>query len=226
MPWLFGGMALVLVVWSLLRTARALRGVSQLTKMSRTGFGASNSTAVESVTSSDTDTVLRELRGFFPGLTIKPQVVQRLTIEGHELTVVRTVFQQKLDGATLGAVSFSQCMATLPRVVDGSVQLHRVKTGAVLWRPAPELESVDFNKQVWVYSSSRDLAFRVLSPDFMAWYLDNPKAPSVFVRDLLCVISFLPGTEPESPSEIASLANTIVKFIERSGALEKISVPT
>ncbi len=82
-----------------------------------------------------------------------------------------------------------------------------------------DLESTEFNKQTHLVAEPKDLAVKLLTPDFMAWYLDRTDPPLIHVEgDTCCLMIEGRISEPRLTALFETL--TVAKrFIGRSGAL-------
>lgn len=89
-----------------------------------------------------------------------------------------------------------------------------------LWGHESELESIEFNKETQVYASSRQLAFQLLAPDFMDWYLQSSTPPALVIKDSDAWMYFIPPFIPQE-EVIPKIVQTVARAIEKSGALVK-----
>lgn len=113
----------------------------------------------------------------------------------------------------------AQVVLTLPGTIGGSVQVYPRASKRPMWDNSVQLESIEFGERVAVFASSRALAFRVLSPDFMAWLLDQQLPPSLIFQDERCFVMFI--GDARSAEERIAIAGEVAARIMHSGALEK-----
>lgn len=113
----------------------------------------------------------------------------------------------------------AQVVLTPPGSIGGSVQVYPRMSKRPMWDNSVQLESIEFGERVAVFASSRALAFRVLSPDFMAWLLDQQLPPSLIFQDERCFVMFI--GDARSTEERIAIAGEVAARIMHSGALQK-----
>lgn len=91
---------------------------------------------------------------------------------------------------TISPLQISQVTITLPTDISGQVYIHQAMEEKPLWNNNGILESVEFNDRVRVFATTKKLAFEVLSPDVMSWYLDLKELPQILFKDQTAIISF------------------------------------
>lgn len=82
-----------------------------------------------------------------------------------------------------------------------------------------DLESIEFNKKIQLHAHPRDLAFKLLHPDFMEWYLKNAVRPWIHIDgDQLLVVYEVAWKELRMDEQMKDVV-FIVNAITRSGTL-------
>jgi hypothetical protein len=108
----------------------------------------------------------------------------------------------------------------LPRPLPGSVLLRRAGVSGIGFKDdEPELESIQFNRQTEVFERPRGMAHRLLTPDFMDWYLHSPVKPWIHVKNNDVSVALEGDDANDHLDQLAELLRTVVRFVERSGAL-------
>lgn len=87
-------------------------------------------------------------------------------------------------------ITIAQVVVSIPFEISGQVQLRPSVGQAPLWDNYSKLESVEFNDRVKVFATTKKLAYEILSPDVMAWYLDLKEHPQLLIRDRSCIVAF------------------------------------
>jgi hypothetical protein len=112
------------------------------------------------------------------------------------------------------AVKISQVVFSLPFAISGQVYIHQAMEEQPLWNKDGILESVEFNDRVKVFASSKKLAFEILSPDVMAWYLDLKEMPQILFKDQTVIVSF--SASLLSKEEHLQIAHKVYYFMQHS----------
>jgi hypothetical protein len=121
----------------------------------------------------------------------------------------------------LGKLEVYQVELNLPSSIDGVIQIIPVGAHAALWNNAKKLESIEFNEKIQVFTSSRSLAFKVLSPDFMAWLMDLSVMPQLYIIESKCYVAFF-GNDVSHNQQLV-IVEKILQALRHSGALVKTS---
>ena len=121
----------------------------------------------------------------------------------------------------VGRLEVYQIELDLPSSIDGVIQVTPVGAHLALWNNAKKLESVEFNEKIGVFTSSRSLAYKVLSPDFMAWFMDLAIIPQLYILKTKCYIAFFGNDVPHDQQLF--IAEKILQALRHSGALVKTS---
>lgn len=111
-------------------------------------------------------------------------------------------------------ITIAQIVISLPFEISGQVQLHTSVGQAPLWDNYSKLESVEFNDRVKVFASSTKLAYELLSPDVMAWYLDLKEHPQILICDQTCIVAF-PATRLVQEDHL-QIAKKLFYYLEHS----------
>ena len=149
--------------------------------------------------------------------TITPNRVTEGTIDGVSFQAFR--IHAGFDGAQLGPASMPtifQIRLQFPKKFPGKLVVQHVH-GPTLG-PDHELESIDFNKQTLVRATSKKVPFSILSPDFMAWYLDAPEKPLLVFDGSHCYCTIIEASTVHVNA--ATLVKNLLHHIRHSGALE------
>jgi len=157
-----------------------------------------------------------------PNLLIKflTAVTKRMV---HPRDVSEGAFgEQHYQCATLDlpAATVFQVVIDLPSGIGGTIQVGPAGDKQPLWDNSASLESIDFNERVEVFASSKALAFRVLAPDFMAWLMDQPQMPSMFIIEKRCFVAFRDNEGGTNDARLRT-AEKVLSYVMHSGALEK-----
>jgi len=111
-----------------------------------------------------------------------------------------------------------QVRLTFPGSFPGRLVLNRVN-GPTLGRDI-NLESVEFNKKVFVSTDQAKIAYQILSPDFMDWYLKLADQPILIFDHQECYYTIV-EYKPKPQAEIMAVAEELAERVQHSGALAK-----
>ena len=140
-------------------------------------------------------------------LTVVPSVVATGNFDSVHYSVIQLIFS--------GFPRLAQVRLTFSGTFPGKLLLGP-KSGPAIGHD-PKLESIEFNSRVLVYGKSVQDAFKILSPDLMAWYLDVKQKPHILFEGQHCFISFIELAQPQT--ETISLSQRLAKLVLSSGAL-------
>lgn len=131
-------------------------------------------------------------------------------IEGVSYKIYRVMFLMP------GFPGILQVRLTFPKAFPGRLILQRVN-GPTIGRDI-DLESVEFNKKVFVSTNQAKIAYQILSPDFMAWYLALPDRPIILFDHQSCFYTIV-EYKPKDQAEIISVTEELAERVQHSGAL-------
>lgn len=84
-----------------------------------------------------------------------------------------------------------------------------------------QLESVAYRQDIMVFTKPRNLATGVMSPDFMDWFEQLPYHSVIYISGDVCCIMHQTFLKPQQLQTFAAEIPQIIRFVLRSGALEK-----
>lgn len=116
-------------------------------------------------------------------------------------------------------VPFIQIRLSFTGTFPGKLQL-MPQIGFVIGHDQ-ELESLDFNRKVIVYGTSLDVAYKILSPDMMLWYLELKQKPVILFDGHTAFVTY--SNEQHRMTKEGALAqlDPFVHAVQHSGALER-----
>lgn len=110
-------------------------------------------------------------------------------------TVALDVVEGQTESGKYKAVAFSttpdqsaqltpliEVVFQLPAAIPGTLVLAKIGEAVSFGNGEAELESISFNQQTVVKATSKKLAFQVLAPDVMDWYLRTPQVPPLLLQ--------------------------------------------
>ena len=156
------------------------------------------------------------VKTIFPIPDFSPDLMAEGKLGDHQ---VRFLFGMVLYPSGLKPVMTIEARLTAP--MNGTVL---VRPSDVSWHGKlshVQLEEVMMKKYIRVLANPKQLATGLMSPDFMAWYIDHPPRPAVYVHNQDCAITYQTFLSVKQLEYLAANIPTIIRYIERSGALEK-----
>lgn len=150
-----------------------------------------------------------------------PVIVPKTVFTGHsdsvQYSAVRLSFE--LPGSAPDVVripSALQLRLTFAAAFPGRVVVYRTD-GPSLGRDE-RLESIQFNKETFVWASETKAAYAIFSPDFMEWYLAQEAKPILVFDGASCYCTVV-ETIPWTAQQLEALAAGLLQHIRHSGAL-------
>lgn len=157
---------------------------------------------------------------------VRQHVARRMTDSGQEL-LAYLEYQYLPHGTEVsrsrfksGILQLTAIIRKLPGQMPGWVKM------APAWAQPDffddiELESHEFNREVYLRSEPEKLATYFSSPNLMAWYLDQKRKPALHAeKNSICIIQRGQITYDDLDRMVTQLQE-VTKLVERSGALEK-----
>ncbi|MFA5069959.1 MAG: DUF3137 domain-containing protein [Patescibacteria group bacterium] len=145
---------------------------------------------------------------------------------GFRPLIIHGVKAPGMSGGLNSSVSQSfnilQARLTFPGSFPGRLIIQRV-AGPTLGRDI-DLESVEFNKKVQVYTNQAKIAYQILSPDFMDWYLKLPDQPVIAFDQQICYYTLI-GFSNKGEEEITADIEQLIDRVLHSGALTLSQIP-
>ena len=120
----------------------------------------------------------------------------------------------------LGGHSLLLAMKTLPGSIDGWVSIAPIGL-ATKYFDDVDLESYQFNREVYLRAEPVKLATYVFSPTFMEWYLAQSERPSIFLENNGLFLCQYGKITPAGIDLMVHQMNEIMSQLEHSGALEQ-----
>ncbi|MFH1366635.1 MAG: DUF3137 domain-containing protein [Patescibacteria group bacterium] len=115
-----------------------------------------------------------------------------------------------------GQFRIMQARVNFPKEFPGRLILQRVN-GPTIGRDI-DLESVEFNKKTLVHTDQAKIAYQILSPDFMEWYLKLSGQPIIFFDHQQCFYTHI-GFDSRSEADMGSIIEELIDRVTHSGAL-------
>ena len=141
---------------------------------------------------------------------IKPNKVAEGEKEGVNYKIYR------LNFSLPAAPAFLQARLTFPKIFPGRLILHRVD-GPTLGQDV-NLESIEFNKKTYAYTNQPKVAYQIISPDLMDWYLKLSDRPIIVFENNFCFYTRVENL-PSRQTEILPVIEELIERVKRSGAL-------
>lgn len=211
----------IALFWIIITVIRIVRGIA---KTAQQGMVFSEKAwqwkEGETITLSDLWPAQSSFFKLFP-LDTLPAIRPAILLEGHTEDAMYKVFRIAFSLPSLpGIPTVVQARLTFLAAFPGRLVVMRVD-GPTIGRDA-ELESVEFNKQTVVQASSTEVAYTILSPDFMDWYLTCPQKPLLIFEGSACYCTIVEYAGP--PFDIKEFIDQLVHHIRHSGALSRAPI--
>lgn len=145
---------------------------------------------------------------------VNTKVAPILLVREKDSSVQYSVF--RINFMFSQAPKILQGRLTFTASFPGWLTLQRVD-GPTIGRDR-QLESIEFNKKVLVYGESSKVAFQILSPDFMNWYLNRPEKPILAFRNNECYCTIVENS-PLSKDQVKIFFSELIERIKHSGSL-------
>jgi hypothetical protein len=155
------------------------------------------------------------------GIVIEQQLVAQLDRDTSTSLVFIEYAVQEDKRSRSHSQSILALIHKLPGNIPGWV---RVMPTSNSWRQVFDdvnLESNQFNRQVYLAAQPERLATYVFPPDFMAWYMDAAVQPWIHVEEKqVCVLTDTRASF-EMLDQMKNTLSKVTEYIARSGSVEK-----
>jgi len=143
------------------------------------------------------------------------------SVENHQIGGSLCRLVKFAPMSSFGAVitPWYQVAVKLPASIAGTIVIYRIGQVMRFGGNEAQLESIDFNKQVILRATSRQLAWQVFPPDFMDYFLRMQNAPAIRVDRQSCALILL--GQGMTHNQVRTITEKVIGYIEKSGALEK-----
>lgn len=119
-------------------------------------------------------------------LAATPYIVQEKDTPEYTFRAFRIDFQNS------GIPTLLQIRLSLPKMFPGRLVVQPV--AGIHYMKDINLESIKFNKKTIVQAETAKVAYQILSPDFMDWYLGLTFNPIFYFKDNVCNVTILEKT--------------------------------
>lgn len=213
----FAGVGIALL-WVIVTVVRIVRGMA---KTAQQGMVFSEKAwqwkEGETITLNDLWPAQSSFFKLFPSDQL-PSIRPATILDGHAEDVSYKVF--RIAFSLPGAPTVLQARFTFLAAFTGKLVVMRVD-GPTIGRDA-ELESIEFNKQTVVQASSTKVAYAILSPDFMDWYLTCPQKPLLIFEGSVCYCTIVESSG--TPFDVKEFIEQLLHHIRHSGALTSMPI--